>query len=278
MTSDDHGLEQWLEANPFLVPLARFQGAVAQAAAAALLPALTLPPFDVHAEPYGAGVPLLRSPTHAAPLVAAGASVLGEVTRRAGSAPLPSTLAAGIAEVHATLSTEGARRAAVEWLVAGGDEQAAPVQAGILRFLGWSALSRVLAPLSAPFAAWRDDPAWRRPTCPTCGQLPVMAQLVTKDGARQRILSCGCCPTRWGFRRLGCPYCGNEDPQRLNVLELQGPSGLRLDVCESCRGYMKTYAGVGQEVLLLADWTTLVLDAMAGERGYVRRGASLFDL
>jgi hypothetical protein len=31
-------------------------------------------------------------------------------------------------------------------------------------------------------------------------------------------------------------------------------------------------------VLLLADWTTLVLDAMAGERGYVRRGASLFDL
>jgi FdhE protein len=139
-------------------------------------------------------------------------------------------------------------------------------------------MGRVLGPLSAPFAAWRDDGAWRRPGCPTCGQLPVMAQLVTRDDGRARDLVCGCCPTRWGFKRLGCPYCGNEDPRRLSVVELQGPSGVRLDVCEACRGYTKTYTGAGQEVLLLADWTTLVLDAMAGERGYARRGASLFDL
>jgi FdhE protein len=105
-----------------------------------------------------------------------------------------------------------------------------------------------------------------------------MAQLVTKGDGRGRVLVCGCCPTRWSYPRIGCPYCGNEDPGRLDVLELQGPSGVRLDVCESCRGYTKTYTGAGQEVLLLADWTTLVLDAMAGERGYARRGASLFDL
>jgi len=41
---------------------------------------------------------------------------------------------------------------------------------------------------------------------------------------------------------------------------------------------VKAYAGAGREVLLLADWPTLVLDAMAVERGYARRGASLFDL
>ncbi len=104
-----------------------------------------------------------------------------------------------------------------------------------------------------------------------------MAQLVAGEGGRPRLLACGCCGTRWRFRRIGCPYCGNEDPARLDVIE-QGPSGVRLDVCEACRGYVKTYTGAGQEVLLLADWTTLVLDAMAGERGYRRRGASLYDL
>jgi FdhE protein len=278
MPSPDHGLQQWLEANPFLVPLARFQGAVAQAAAATPAPALALPSFDAHAQGYAEGVPLLRSASHGPALAAAGAAVLGDLAARVAEAPLPAKLVEGIAEVRAALGTEAARQAATAWLVAGADEATAPVQAGLLRFLGWTAMGRLLAPLSTSFAAWRDDAAWRRPTCPTCGQLPVMAQLVTKDDGRQRVLVCGCCPTRWGFMRLGCPYCGNEDPQRLNVLELQGPSGLRLDVCESCRGYMKTYAGAGQEVLLLADWTTLVLDAMAAERGYQRRGASLFEL
>ena len=51
---------------------------------------------------------------------------------------------------------------------------------------------------------------------------------------------------------------------RLALLELEGPAGLRLDVCESCKGYLKTYTGQGQEALFLADWPTLVLDAMAG--------------
>lgn len=277
MSSSDYGLRAWLEANPYLVPLARLQGAVAQAAAAVPAPRATLPPLDAHAEAYRQGVPLLRSP-HGAPLVAAGAAVLGELARRLREAPLPPALAAGIAEVDAALAPDGAAAAAVAWLVGGGDEASAPVQAGLLRLLGWAALGRVLGPVAGAFEAWRDDGAWRRPACPTCGQLPVMAQLVTRGEERARVLVCGCCPTRWGFERLRCPYCGNVDAARLGVLELQGPSGVRVDVCEACRGYVKTYTGAGQEVLLLADWTTLALDAMAGERGYVRRGASLFDL
>lgn len=278
MGSGDHGLQQWLEANPFLVPLARFQGAIAQAAAAVPAPALALPPLDAYRDAHREGVPLLRSASHGPPLAAAGSAVLGALAIRAREAPLPARIAEGVAEVAAALATKDAREGAVAWLLAGGDEASAPVQAGLLRLLGWTAMGRVLGPLGPAFSAWRDDGAWRRPACPTCGQLPVMAQLVTKDEGRQRVLACGCCPTRWGFERLACPYCGNQDPRRLEVLELQGSSGLRLDVCGSCRGYVKTYTGAGQEVLLLADWTTLVLDAMAGERGYVRRGASLFEL
>jgi FdhE protein len=278
MHSDDHGLRQWLEANPFLVPLARFQGAIAQAAAAVSAPAVALPPFDAYRPAYGEGVALLRSPSHGAILAAAGAVALDALVARAVEAPLPSRILEGVGELRVSLSTDEARAAAVAWLVAGSDEATAPVQAGLLRLLGWTALGRVLGPLSAPFAAWREEGAWRRPSCPTCGQLPVMAQLVTAPDGRRRELVCGCCPTRWTFPRIGCPYCGNADPQKLDVLDLQGPSGVRLDVCEACRGYTKTYTGAGQEVLLLADWTTLVLDTMAVERGYARRGASLFDL
>jgi FdhE protein len=277
MSSDDHGLRQWLEANPFLVPLARFQGAVAQAAAGIAPPPVALPPFDLHADAYRRGVALLRSASHGGALAAAGADVLGELAGRLAGAPLPAPIAAAAAEVRTALAAGAARAGAVAWLVAGGEERAAPVQAGLLRLLGWTAMGRVLAPVVQPFAAWRDEAAWGRPACPTCGQLPVMAQLVTEGAARRRDLVCGCCPTRWRFARLGCPYCGNEDPARLDVIE-QGPSGMRLDVCEACKGYVKTYVGAGHEVLLLADWTTLVLDTLAVERGYSRRGASLFDL
>jgi FdhE protein len=105
-----------------------------------------------------------------------------------------------------------------------------------------------------------------------------MAQLVEHEAGRERQLVCGCCQDRWSFKRIGCPYCGNEAADRLAVLELAGPAGLRLDVCESCKGYLKTYAGQGDEALFLADWPTLVLDAMAAERGYLRRGVSLFEL
>ena len=41
---------------------------------------------------------------------------------------------------------------------------------------------------------------------------------------------------------------------------------------------LKTYLGQGEEELYLADWTTLHLDVLAGERGLVRRGATLYEL
>jgi FdhE protein len=271
--------QNWLADHPFLAPLARFQELVGGAAAALPAPSLDLAaPFDAHAEAYAAGVPLVRGPSHGPFLGAAGASLLGELLASLGGVALPPAIADGVAEVRAALATPEACAGAMAWLVADDQSAPAPVQAGLLRYLGWTALGRVLGPLAAPFAAWRDDARWRRPTCPTCGALPVMAQLVDRGAVRERRLVCGRCPTQWSFKRVACPYCGNEAADRLALLELEGPAGLRLDVCESCKGYLKTYTGHGEEALFLADWPTLVLDAMAVERGYQRRGASLFEL
>jgi FdhE protein len=52
---------------------------------------------------------------------------------------------------------------------------------------------------------------------------------------------------------------------------------LRIDHCESCSGYIKTYDGEGEESLLLSDWSSLHLDLIAHDRGLKRLAASLFE-
>ena len=101
-----------------------------------------------------------------------------------------------------------------------------------------------------------------------------MAQLVGVDTGRMRLLSCGRCGTRWQFKRTGCPFC-ETDSQQLASVAIEGEPGLRIDHCESCGGYLKTYDGQGNETLLLADWSSLHLDLIAHGRGLKRMAASL---
>ena len=105
-----------------------------------------------------------------------------------------------------------------------------------------------------------------------------MAQLVGTDPGRLRFLSCGCCRSRWRYRRTGCPFCQGEDDHRLAVVAIEGEGGLRIDYCEACSGYVKTYEGQGSESVLLADWTSLHLDIIARDRGLNRCAESLYQL
>ncbi len=79
-------------------------------------------------------------------------------------------------------------------------------------------------------------------------------------------------------RRTGCPFCDVQDEHRLAVVAVEGEGGLRIDYCETCGGYLKTYDGEGSEGVLLADWTSLHLDVIARDRGLKRLAASLYDL
>ena len=139
------------------------------------------------------------------------------------------------------------------------------------------ALTRHLRPVVSAFAKWRDEERWLRNTCPVCGALPAMAQLIGVDPGRMRFLACGCCGSRWRYRRTACPFC-EADSLRLGIVTVEGEAELRLDYCEACRGYLKTYNGVGREALLLADWTSIHLDLVARERGLKRLATSLYEL
>jgi len=105
-----------------------------------------------------------------------------------------------------------------------------------------------------------------------------MGQLVGTDPGRLRKLSCGRCRTRWRYRRTACPFCDSQDEHRLSVVAVEGEGGLRIDYCQTCGGYLKTYDGEGSENILLADWTSLHLDFIARDRGLKRMAASLYDL
>jgi FdhE protein len=104
-----------------------------------------------------------------------------------------------------------------------------------------------------------------------------MAHLAESESSRARRLCCGMCATRWSFPRTKCPFC-EADSQKLSIVTVQGEGGLRLDYCPSCKGYLKTYAGRGNEALMLSDWSSLHLDIAAQERGLERMASSLFDL
>jgi FdhE protein len=101
--------------------------------------------------------------------------------------------------------------------------------------------------------------------------------MVGVDPGRQRFMTCGCCRTQWRYGRTSCPFCETES-HRLTSVGIDGESGLRIDYCESCRGYLKTYNGQGHESVLLADWTSLHLDLVARDRGLKRLATSLYDI
>jgi FdhE protein len=267
--------EGWLEAHPYLQPVAKLCATVARAAEDIGAEMPDIPDWGDYAAEFREGVPLLQSAGVAMDFEPAGrmAALL--------SARLASDPPAGQLEAEAsTLDTQLRRepdspRRVAAWLL--GDESFTPSSPGLLRYLGWTAAARYLTPVVEEFGRWREEERWLRRYCPTCGSLPAMAQLIGVDPGRQRFLSCGRCGTRWRYGRTACPFC-EHDAQRLDAVAVEGEGGLRIDYCGSCRGYLKTYDGSGYEDVLLADWTSLHLDLVARDRGLKRQAVSLYDL
>jgi FdhE protein len=267
--------DEWLEAHPYLRPIAELAAQVERAAAGIDVEGARVPDWDDYRADFQAGVPLLTSNAAAVELEPGGRMARALVTKMA-SDPSPGTLADELRVLDTELQRgELASRRIADFLL--GDQMVVLQAPGLLRYLGWTAMARFLRPVVADYGAWRDEQRWLRRYCPTCGSLPAMAQLAGVEPGRMRLLACGCCGTRWQFKRTGCPFC-EADAQRLASVTVEGESGLRIDHCESCHGYLKTYDGQGDEALLLSDWSSLHLDLVAHDRGLKRLAASLYEL
>ncbi|HZZ83159.1 MAG TPA: formate dehydrogenase accessory protein FdhE [Anaeromyxobacteraceae bacterium] len=275
----DAARQRWLEAHPYLEPVARVDERLEAALDATAAPSLPEPDWQAYLADFQEGVPLLRSAAAKLDAAAAVAPLLGAAVSCLAAADVPEKLREDCRALSAAFEADPqACPRATRWALSGGAEGAPPERPGLVQYLAWRAAARALAPLVAAFAEWRDEGNWGHGHCPTCGALPVTAWLTPGDDVRERRLACGCCGTRWAFQRVGCAFCGNADPAHLSILVPEGEGGVRLDLCDGCKGYLKTFAGEGDPSLLLADWTTLHLDVLARERGYQRKGSSLYEL
>lgn len=266
----------WLEKHPYLQQVADLQALIDATLAEVPIPAACVPSWDDYISDFHAGVPLLRSSMVAIDFRDV-ERVLTSLVEALALKPLPGGLAKDtrtlVAQLH---SDRDSPRRCLAWLL--DNDSFTPTNPGLLHYLEWTLLARYLSPVVDAFSSWRDEERWLRSYCPACGALAAMAQLVGTDPGRLRFLSCGCCRSRWRYRRTGCPFCQSQDDHRLAVVAIEGEGGLRIDYCEACSGYVKTYEGQGSESVLLADWTSLHLDIIARDRGLNRCAESLYQL
>jgi FdhE protein len=266
----------WLKAHSYLEPLASVQAHVNAELAAIPIAKPSIPEWDSYVDDFHAGIALLNSSKVRIDLEPV-EKYIALLIEKLAIGPSSDSFAEDSKTLHTELS--GARNApslAVGWLLH--DAPFSTSVPGFLRYIGWTALSRYLDPVVHAFGKWRDEERWLRNYCPTCGSLPSMAQLAGKEPGRRRLLSCGCCGTRWWYRRTGCPFCDSQNDHRLSVLAIEGEPALRIDHCETCSGYLKTYDGEGHESVFLADWTSIHLDILAQDRGLKRLAASLYHI
>lgn len=119
---------------------------------------------------------------------------------------------------------------------------------------------------------------WTGAACPLCGGPGQVSVIVEESGefmaGSPRWMVCGRCATWWGFARATCPACGEDDSRRVASFVAEAWPAARIDACDSCQGYVKTFdlrrPGGGEVVPLVDDVASLVLDLWAGEQGLRR--------
>ena len=112
---------------------------------------------------------------------------------------------------------------------------------------------------------------WLQGRCPICGSPPQIAQLRDEEG--KRYLLCSLCGCQWRWERIACPYCSNKDHKSLHYLYAEDEEAYRVDLCDLCKGYIKTIDSrkLGYDPYLdLEDVVTIHLDIIAMEKGYRR--------
>jgi len=108
-------------------------------------------------------------------------------------------------------------------------------------------------------------------TCPICGSLPLISSLKEKEGLRHA--TCSLCRHEYRIKRIACPVCGEDDQKKLTFFTVEEEPGFRVDVCESCKTYIKTIDFRELDriaVPVLDDLDSLALDYVAAGQGYRR--------
>lgn len=113
---------------------------------------------------------------------------------------------------------------------------------------------------------------WDKGDCPICGFPPDIGILRGEGG--KLYLHCAICGHEWRFNRMVCAFCGSDLQKEHNYLEIEGDNVHKIFLCNFCRRYLKVLdsRSLPDDTLLfldLEDLTTLHLDVIADEKGYL---------
>ena len=109
---------------------------------------------------------------------------------------------------------------------------------------------------------------WDRGYCPICGSPAGLGWL---EGDGSRFMFCSFCWHKWSLQRVLCPFCGSREQGRLAYIYSEEEREYRLDVCESCRKYIKTIDSrnlARPTYPPLEQVASLHMDLKAAEAGY----------
>lgn len=274
-------MEAYLKAHPYLKETAELYLAMGKAIKAAAKP-LAFPARKALAESAKGAFPVLQQFELQAETVRTAASTLPAALAALARIPAPSKMQDALAAwaIWAKRAKAEERQAFFDNLLRQEDQEIRDfasrekLSEPILRTVGWAILA-ALVPDDVKSAELWEEVGWQHNYCPVCGRKPVMAQLRKEKEGRARFLACDGCHTVWPYARIGCAYCGNKDLRKMHILEPEGEESMRLDVCDVCRTYLKTYQKEGEEDVYLHDWATLHLDMIGEEKGLRKEGSVL---
>ena len=71
---------------------------------------------------------------------------------------------------------------------------------------------------------------------------------------------------------MSCPVCGSKEQGALHYFCGEGEDACRIELCDTCRHYIKTidYRSLEDSDPSLEDLATLHLDVLAAQKGYRR--------
>jgi FdhE protein len=139
----------------------------------------------------------------------------------------------------------------------------------LLGFLIEESLRPALEVISEKYGKLIDASEWSEGYCPICSREPKIGELKDEEG--RRYLFCSQCGLEWRYKRVKCPFCGNEDQQALAYFTIEDEEKYRVDVCNECKRYIKTVDlrnTKGEVNLDIEDIATLHLDILANDEGY----------
>ena len=149
------------------------------------------------------------------------------------------------------------------------------LNAGLVLLFAQKSIEKAVQTYHKTISDFITDNHWQQKTCPVCGGVPTIAILRKGKAGRAKYLVCGTCRTEWKIKRIECPYCDNGRQENIRIIEFDSEKDLRIDTCDVCKSYIKTYTGNSIDDIAMRDFASIHIDIASKQTGFKKAGTLL---